>query len=364
MSFLSSPHSDDFSLMSSEDYPLHDEMSKGTWETPQPSARSISPSGTDRTVTPTQPTLPIPEPVTPSEPISPVLEPTPPFPEPVTPVSLSNLVDLLEGLRDRAEGLWEGQRSTNHMLDELRERRPPVYDDSALREKLQRIEDVLESILRNFAPRQPDQESSDTSSVSHSTDTSSALHNTLRRLTDIRRPPKIPHIIHAPTPVRPAPPSLDAKWNGFLNGPAPQVDQPIQGPPPLVPLIRRSPRISRMSSFSPPLPSIITSRPQSVPPMSTVHFDVPPIHPRRRRQPWPFPPLGQPFRSPTTDSASDRFDFPRVPRQGQVGVFPDAPRRRPVEEGPDFDREVRMRRPGDGFIDATRRMTIVILRSD
>ncbi|KAJ7507219.1 hypothetical protein B0H11DRAFT_195419 [Mycena galericulata] len=59
-----------------------------------------------------------------------------------------------EGLVD---GLWQGQASTNHLLDQLRERErePHVAPDTELNDRMNRIEDLLQSIVNQ--PREAPQ---------------------------------------------------------------------------------------------------------------------------------------------------------------------------------------------------------------
>ncbi|KAJ7057023.1 hypothetical protein C8F01DRAFT_1153102 [Mycena amicta] len=56
---------------------------------------------------------------------------------------------LLNDLKGRVDALGEGQTSTNHMLDRLREGQP----DAALHDRLRRIEDILQSLVDQ--PREP-----------------------------------------------------------------------------------------------------------------------------------------------------------------------------------------------------------------
>jgi hypothetical protein len=120
ISFMSSHHSDDYSLMEMESYPLGPTSPRGqhllvqsseSWSTPTPPPRSPTPSSSsDITVCP----------------------------------GVLDLRDLLDHIKDQGAALWEGQVSTNHMLDELRDRRP---DNAELLNRLARLEDLVQQAL-------------------------------------------------------------------------------------------------------------------------------------------------------------------------------------------------------------------------
>ncbi|KAJ3992561.1 hypothetical protein F5050DRAFT_904453 [Lentinula boryana] len=92
--------------------------------------------------------------------------PTPP-PSTVTPPSISpgspattattirpsppNPLPLLNEIRDQVRALWEGQLSTNHLLDEIRGLRGDPQGNEVL-ERMRRVENLLESLLDRSAP--------------------------------------------------------------------------------------------------------------------------------------------------------------------------------------------------------------------
>lgn len=276
----------------------------------------------------------------------------PPLPRAEPGISLADLRDMLERLRDQTSALWDGQISTNHMLDELRERRPAVPDNTEVNDRLRRIEGLLNSMPRAIPePSEPE---------SSSTDNSSAVQRLLDRLQDRRQ--QEPPQIYAPTPTRAPPPSFDAEWAEFLSGAPAVSEQPIQGPPPLVPLVRRTPRVYRAGSVSPPAPSPIPARSRSAP-IETVRFEGEPSRraPRPGR-PWPVPRVGQPHRRYAVEPSEPESYL------GDIGF--DRTRlgpRRPGSPGDhiDFERYVRGRRQAehpdtapDGFFDAGRRYRV------
>ncbi len=77
---------------------------------------------------------------------------------------LGDLHNLLNDLREQTGALWDGQISTNHMLDDLVQRRPPEPDMTECNDRLRRIENLLDNILGGMA-EEPSEAGSDTSSV-------------------------------------------------------------------------------------------------------------------------------------------------------------------------------------------------------
>ena len=313
MSFLSSHYSDELSLMPSEEYPLNlvpsnspSEPGDGSddsssWSSPPSSSaptlppRSTTPSSTASTVTPSR------------------------FTE--ASFNLGNLRDLLENLRERTAALWDGQISTNEKLDELRERRPPVQDNSETNSRLRRIESLLDHILQNVTPRQePSSPSYETGS-----DTASAVRQFIDRLQSMR---PVEGRLHQPTPIRAPLPSFDADWAEFLSAPRPLAEPPIQGPPPLVQLVRRAARPRRIGSLSPPASPPLRSQSVPLEPIST--HQRPPR--RFSRAPWIPPrvsgPRFRPFEPPSVgESDIGRPSAPTVPTRPEDDI--------------DFDRRVR-----------------------
>ena len=411
MSYLSSPHSDDASLMGLELYPPDDESPSITMSpsaesrvlsavgsashqsppllSPLPSSPELSPSGSDGTLSdgtfseregPSVPPMPSSSPSSPPESSLPT---TPPDSEDPSDDSVSSvgtvrpasqnldlLRNLIEALRDRTLALLDGQAGTNRMLDDLISRRPPLPDNTAMNERLLRIEAQLDRILRDLgaiprgmAPPPVEGEPSDISS-----ETSSAIRRYLDRLRDPRRF-DMPQL-EVPRPVRLHPPSLDTEWAEFLNAPAQAADRSIQGPPPLIPLVRRTVGIPRVESPSPP--SILSPpRSQSVPLYDRVRIDdVPPLRGHRSR-PWIWPRLGegvrprQPPRRPPVVPIEEQSEPEIWYDDTDTGMpVPGAPRptrghpQRPFDV--DFLERVRRGRAGrrpdapDGFYNASR----------
>lgn len=286
-SFLSSHHSDDYSLMESESYMGPDSP---TWSSPSEDSSSSTSgpymSGTSPSSPPMSPT-----------PTSTSLSTVRPSPD----TTLRNLRDLLNQLRDQTGALWDGQVSTNHMLDDLRGRRAADHTD--LNDRVRNIEGLLQQLLDQSgrqAPRPP-MESWYTST---SSDAMSDLDSIRRRWDDLTRSRQQ---IHMPVPTRSGP-SLDDQLADLLGAPPATVVPGVQPPPPLIPFTYHpAPRSSRPRSQSPTLD--IPIRPYTAP----VRFEPHP-GPVRRTQRWrdPRPP-------PSADWRSD-LGVPHTPR-----VVPTAP---------------------------------------
>ena len=164
MSFLSSHHSDDLSLMESEEYPAEVDGDESPTITLSPSAESrvlsdiqspphqsppmLSPLPSSPQLSPSEETPPSFDragPIPSEPPSSPSSSPptTPPDSDYPSEDSVSSVAtvrprsqnldalrDLLEGLRERTMALWDGQMSTNRMLDDLIARRPQQVPDN------------------------------------------------------------------------------------------------------------------------------------------------------------------------------------------------------------------------------------------
>ena len=334
ISYLPSAHSDDDIL---DDY--------GSEITYPGLASPTSPTWPSESSPPTSP----PSSSTPSSPVpSTITDATArPISDHVTPV-LDGLRDLLEDLRRQVQALWDGQLGTNRMLDDLVDRRLPPDRNEELNNRLRNIEDTLGNILRDLA-RGMLPEESELSPSEISSDTASALRRYIDRLRDARaREPTI----HMPTPIRAPTTSIDAEWQRILSE-APSVpEQPVQGPPPLVPLVRRLVRPPRAESVTPPPVSILSPpRPHTAPldQRERVRIgDLPRPPPRSRR--WPGPRVGG-VRPVTPLSELSSFYEPGMPPVS-------GPSGRPRYDDDDIDflrrlNELRRRRRGggDGFFD-------------
>lgn len=225
--------------------------------------------------------------------------------------TLRNLRDLLDQLRDQTGALWDGQVSTNHMLDDLRGRRA---DDSAnTNDRLRNIEGLLQQVLDQAARQAPAPPLQ--SEYSTSSDGMSDIDSVRRRWDDLTRSRQQP--IHMPTPVRTGP-SLDDQLAELLSAPPPVAPPAApQGPPPLVPFTYQpAPRASRPRSLSPTLE--LPLRPYTAP----VRFEPHP-GPVRRTPRWrePRPP-------PSGDLRSELAETPVVPTPPDQ-IMGDPGRRRP-----------------------------------
>ena len=216
---------------------------------------------------------------------------------PSPPDTLRNLQDLLNQLRDQTGALWDGQVSTNHMLDDLRGRR--AEDQADLNDRVRNIEGLLQQLVDQAsrpAPRPPIE-----SVYSTSSDGMTDLESIRRRWDDLTRSRQQP--IHMPTSVRTGP-SLDDQLADLLGAPPPAAAAaaPVQPPPPLQPFTYQpAPRSSRPRSMSPTLEDV-PIRPYTAP--VTFEPQARPIR-RRRRSAERRPP-------PSADWRSHVGETPRV----------------------------------------------------
>ena len=264
--------------------------------------------------------------------------------------AIDGLRDLLEDLRGQTQSLWDGQLATNQMLDGLSQDGVPA--------RLRSIEGLLNNLLRDMASaaRRSEEEPSEISS-----DTSSALRRYIDRLRDRRQ-----ESLHMPTPVRAPQPALDSEWLEFLSEPPAPTEQPIQGPPPVVPLYRRAPRPQRETSVSPPMTLEDLVRPSSAPlSEGFMYSDFPSQYePSLRGR---FPPYFGFRRPPRSDLGSMRTRRTRPPRPRREEEDPVRPPARP-SEGPEIDfldrvHEQRRRDGRDPWIDVTRPTDMVSSRT-
>ena len=166
---------------------------------------------------------------------------------------------MLANLREQMNALWEGQSSTHHLLDELRQSRPIPQDNTEVLERLDMIENLLQRVIertesvterhttetvRERETRRPRVES-----VSESSTDADSLY---RRWSDLLHPPDHTRI-HTPTP-RHAGSSLDEQLLELLSAPPSQRQGIVQPPPPLIPFMYQpAQRPSRSRSASPDL---------------------------------------------------------------------------------------------------------------
>ncbi|KAI0037086.1 hypothetical protein K488DRAFT_81579 [Vararia minispora EC-137] len=312
MSFLSSHHSDDFSLMGSETYPIRESPPSSPTALSEPSEVSsvseeelpeISPSeatsGTylsrsSSAMSSVRRQLPVPSP-SPSPPSSDgtAMPATPRDVEmPDVRPDIHALRGLIEGIKSQADALWDGQISTNHMLDELRAR---STTDPEVINRLQR----LENMLRSLGAQRP------MSAISlplpepvlePSVPPSDVSDEDLRRLRSILEAGREGPEIHTPAP-RPAMP--DTLFDSILDLERRSTGASrtsVEPPPPLVTIDFRPHRRARARSVSPVLPP--SPRRATSVPLVIIPRDQPP--PRRppppaRMRPDRHRPLGRPL---------------------------------------------------------------------
>ena len=376
MSFLSSHHSDDLSLMESESYPMEMQESP-SWPSSSPvsspeSSTSSSPvSAPPSSLTPTEqlselgPRLSVPIPLS----LSP--SPTPPplssSPSPSTlssvtarPVQTTTLSTFrygLDAVRQQIAALREQQDDANRQLEDLRSRPrempapappPPVDHWDDFSDRLRLIEQSILRLLQQSMPQQPraappeSVREPDAESSVH-TDWRSIIDGILNQGADAREPP----LIHAPGPIRPAGGlSFDEELMSILTAQPPSSQQQVHPPPPLIPLIYRpGPRV-RPRSTSPPLDADLPPRPGTFPPTQPPMY-MPSARVRVPRHPAVRPIIRQPVSEVAPSEVETQADLPAEPATvPRPAVTP-----RPGE-GPDinFLREVQRRRGGDGFV--------------
>ncbi len=380
MSFLSSHHSDDFSLMESESYPIRpsspswsSEVSESTVSSPvsspvsSASVRPRSERSIDRESTPSlvsdDPATPPPlsSSPTPSSASSVTARPPQP-PSSASSFNLRDLRDILDDVQRRLSTLREGQDEAKQVIDEIRLRPEATQREIPdVTNRLDTLEHLLGDVLNRLAapaapeaprtgptPQPPPAERDDISESMYTLSDGSSIFRTVRDFLDRSR--REPRPIHVPTPTR-AGPSFDEQLAELIASTHPVEPADIHQPPPLVPLIYRpGPRVGRPRSASPTFETDLPARPGTFPQTEPVIFERRgprrPI-PRTERAPPPRqgPPSEQEPEPPYTPIAPSR-----VMQTPRPGPRPDS--------GPDIDfmRRVvdgrRARRGGDGFYSA------------
>ena len=382
MSFLSSHHSDDLSLMESESYPMGLPAS--------PSWPSSSPISSPESSTSSSPTSAPPSSITPSEQLSSISDtlhvpvhlarsptPTPPplssspspstistgTARPIQAITLSTLRDGLDAIRQQIAAMREQQDATNQQLDDLRSRPreaapppqtivQPIVQPSDRWDEFSRrlgiIEDSILRLLEYAVPREAPRpaESLREPSVREG-DAESSVHTDWRAILEgITRSEGEPRagepVIYAPTPQAPRP-SFDEQLMEILMAPPQQTQTQVHPPPPLIPLIYRPGPRARPRSSSPETLADLPERPRTVPIpiIHTVPASSRPRQPTRppvvrdRFQPAPAPPSEAP---PSEMGSAFQPDIQTVP-----GPMP-AQAGGPSGEDWDFLREVQRRR--------------------
>lgn len=254
------------------------------------------------------------------------------------PLDLTPLQDLLRNIQDQLGALWQGQDSTNRMLNDLSARDHEPTGN--LPDRLRGLENAVQQILNNLPqqiPRPMPQpgppmpvEEEGTESPSESAGDIASILNRLRDMAQRAVADEQPYI-RMPT-AQHAGPTLDEM---LLRTLAPQyVPSPpvtAQPPPPLVSLQYR-PRTStgRARSVSPTfefasIPRSPPARVRTVPEPQIRRFQPPPRSGRRTG------------RTPSlSDSIQTQPEFPPPPPPPSVipQIRMDAPGRRPIRTQP------------------------------
>ncbi|OSD01052.1 hypothetical protein PYCCODRAFT_1436831 [Trametes coccinea BRFM310] len=363
VSFLSSHHSDDLSLMESESYPMAGPASP-SWPSSSPiSSPESSPTSSPTSVPPTSATpsqlsdlglrLPQPRSLTPTPP--PLSSSPSPSSlssgtaRPVPPVSLGDLRGALDNIRQQIADMLEGQNAANRRLEELQSRAfqpPPAVPDSLgeFADRLRGIEENLSRLLGRARAAPPPASEEGGSAVGP--DISDLLQEILNAARGTEQP-----TIHAPEPRRPGRTFDEELMDIMMSGPAP-APQPVQGPPALTPLIYRPGPRPRPRSASPTFEGNLPPRASTVPPLRPTAAPAGRREPRRPPHAPPrvqVPPIEERRAAvPPSETGSQAGAPPVVPTPAPAG-----PGMRPVS-GPDidFDERVRrlreQRRPGTG----------------
>ena len=223
--------------------------------------------------------------------------------------------DMLAQVREQTTALWEGQTSTNDMLDELRQSRAAPQDNTEVLDRLHRIENLIETLINtrqdttrrdqlDRLDHRDDEEVEETEtvrvtdrtqrvtrhraegSVTESEDSQADAESLLSRWRDMFRGRERTHLPMAmPVPHR-AGPSLDEQLMELLNVPPAPVPSDIQPPPQLIPFVYQpAPRPSRSRSTTPVL------RADSAPPFRTPTWRPERLHPDLHPRPRPRPPI-------------------------------------------------------------------------
>ena len=275
ISFLSSYHSDDLSLMEFEPFIQQPPSLSTTPISSSPPSSSIQSSPSS---SPSSRTLPL-TPISQSPPSSGEYlsrtsteitrrPPTSASPTPsvvssatvrpragIDPEALNRIREVLDGVKAQTDDLRDGQLWTNNVLDELRQHCPP--DNTELVERLQRLEDLINRLAE--AQRHPIAQTPVESLFDSGSDISSTIRRLRERWEGLRQEPQT---LIAPTPVRPRT-SLDDMMADLLRPPQPPAPPQIQPPPAFIPLTFR--------------PDARGLRPRSASP--TLLTELPPIRP-------------------------------------------------------------------------------------
>ncbi|KAF8419512.1 hypothetical protein L210DRAFT_3655209 [Boletus edulis BED1] len=173
ISFLSSHHSDDFSLLDVDEVEVEMHPPSPAWPSePSSPSSGLTPSIISSSEPSPGPTLSL---------TSSSSSPTPPPSSPtlstgsmtssdstsvtarqVPGITLTTIRDMLaQVVREQTTALWDGQAATNHVLDELRQSRPVPQDNTEIFERLHHIQALIETLIdaRRVTTQRDDEES-------------------------------------------------------------------------------------------------------------------------------------------------------------------------------------------------------------
>ena len=323
MSFLSSHHSDDSSILGTDEEDVEMPPTSPVWPLePSSPSSDLTLSIISSSESSPGPTLSLTS--SSSSPTPPPSSPTPSTESTdssitarqVPGITMTAIRDMLAQVREQTTALWEGQTSTNHMLDELRQSRPAPQDNTEVLERLHRIETLIQALMdtrqdvtrRDHRDRQEHQEAVEETHTTRVTDTThrvtrhrpegsvtesedsqadaESLISRWSRWRSMLQGRERAHLPMAmPVPHR-AGPSLDEQLMELLNVPPAPVPSDIQPPPQLIPFVYQpAPRPSRSRSTSPVL------RRDSAPPFRQPFWTPETLHPPLRPPPPHRPPL-------------------------------------------------------------------------
>ncbi|KAG9313810.1 hypothetical protein JVU11DRAFT_6171 [Chiua virens] len=331
MSFLSSHHSDDFSLLGADEEEVEMLPSSPVWPS-EPSSPLSEPTLSLITTSESSPGPTLSLTSSSSSPTPPPSSPTPSTdstdssitarPVPVEGVSMTTIRDMLTQLREQTAALWDGQSSTNHMLDELRQSRPVPPDNREVLGRLDHIETLIQEMsnIRDTTREHTTQRDERVETVRVSdrvreesvvdSEDDASLLSRWESMVESRRRGRIPS--HIPPP-RQAGPSLDEQLMELLNIPPAPVPSDIRPPPQLIPFIHQpAPRPARSRSTSPVLrPGTVPA--SRYPPIWSPETLHPPLRPLPRPRPSLVHPRRQPLRTERTEESLPHQTLPVVP---------------------------------------------------
>ncbi|KAF8132959.1 hypothetical protein EV363DRAFT_1473473 [Boletus edulis] len=157
ISFLSSHHLDDFSLLDVDEVEVEMHPPSPTWPSePSSPSSGLTPLIISSSEPSPGPTLSL---------TSSSSSPTPPplsstistgsttssdssvTARQVPGITLTTIQDMLAQVREQTTALWDGQAATNHVLDKLRQSRPVLQDNTEIFERLHHIQALIVTLI-------------------------------------------------------------------------------------------------------------------------------------------------------------------------------------------------------------------------